>query len=63
MFDMKNVAEYDAKIKDLVKINCKKVSRIFSVQFHKIVSNEILGKIVNFKFEQSGDEKTSGLSV
>ncbi len=45
--------ECEQEIRDvLISEVIKKVSRIYSVQFHNIESEEIFGKIVSFKLDQ-----------
>jgi hypothetical protein len=47
-------AECESELRDMIVNEIqKKVSRIFSVQFHNVEPEEIFGKIVNFKIDQS----------
>jgi len=46
--------ECDSELKEIITVEIlKKVSRIYSVQFHNIECEEIYGKIISFKFDQS----------
>jgi hypothetical protein len=51
-------AECEQELIDVISTEIvKKVSRIFSVQFHNIEPEDTLGKIVSFKIDQTLQKK------
>ena len=51
--------QMEQRLKDIIRQSQKRISRIFSVQFHKVLPEEILNKTVSFKIENTDNNKST----